>query len=185
MNSENATGRPFGQGDSPIFADTKTGTVPAPATDSRETARLERVRRFVTRHAQRFVGQGTVVAGWRSSGGRRLGPYYRLAYRHHGRQRSIYLGKSEGLAETVRRFLAALHEPLRVQRGFQRLQAAARASLRASKDLLRQHLAPLGLRLKGFEFRGLDACRRATRWGQLARQLGLPCPRRMPLPGFG
>jgi len=41
-----------------------------------------------------FQRQGSVVAGWRNYRGRRLGPYHRLAYRHRGRQCSIYLGRS-------------------------------------------------------------------------------------------
>ena len=42
--------------------------------------------------------QGAVVATWRTQRGRTSGPFYRLAYRQGGRQRSIYLGRSALLA---------------------------------------------------------------------------------------
>ena len=49
-------------------------------------------------NARLFAAQGSVVATWRNRGSKRFGPYYRLAYRRHGRQRSIYLGPDEAAA---------------------------------------------------------------------------------------
>ena len=153
--------------------------------NSPQADRLERVRLYLKLHGRQFVTQGSVVAGWRQSGGRRFGPYYRLVHCQDGRQRSLYLGKSEWLVEEVRKLLAIMRRPLREARAYQRLLAGARAGLRQAKAELRQQLARFGLLLKGFEIRGLDALRHVSRWGQLARQRGVPCPRFMPLLELG
>jgi hypothetical protein len=155
------------------------------AREQDECERFEKIRRLVARRARIFFRQGAVVASWRQWAGRRLGPYYRLAYREQGRQRSIYLGKSESLAEKVRQLLAAVQQPRREERCLERLQANARAALRATKDQLRKHLAVWGIRLKGSEFRGVSVWRHAPRWDEISRQLGLPCARLFPLLGFG
>jgi hypothetical protein len=146
---------------------------------------LEQVWLYIKLHRRQFVTQGSVVAGWRQSGARRLGPYYRLFHRENGRQQTIYLGKSEWLAEEVRKLLAMVQRPFREARAYKRLQASARAGLRKAKSELRQKLARFGLLLKGFEIRGLDAFRHATRWGRLALQRGIPCPRIMPFLELG
>ncbi len=49
--------------------------------DQKAAARFERVLAL----SGRFAVQGSVVAGWRVYRGRRLGPYFRLAYRDGGR----------------------------------------------------------------------------------------------------
>ncbi len=56
-------------------------------------------------HPDRFARQGAVVASWRTYRGRRLGPYYRLAWRENRRQRSIYLGPGGPLVDEARRRL--------------------------------------------------------------------------------
>ena len=160
-------------------------TQDSPDNKSPEATRFERVRLYIKLHLRQFVTQGSVIAGWRQSGGRRLGPYYRLIHRRDGRQQTFYLGKSEWLAEEVRKLLAIVRRPLREARALKRLQASARASLRKAKAELRVQLARFGLLLKGFEIRGLDAFRRTTCWGQLAHERGLPCPRIMPLLELG
>ncbi len=91
---------------------------------------------------------------WREYQGRRLGPYYRLAWREEGRQRSLYLGRSTWVVEKVRELLANLQKELREGRVLQRLERAARAASRWSKGLVREQLGRLGLTLKGFEVRG-------------------------------
>ena len=57
--------------------------------------------RLLTRRPTRFARQGPGAATWRTSRGRRLGPYYRLAWRDRGRQRSIYLGRPVTLVVTA------------------------------------------------------------------------------------
>ena len=58
-------------------------------TDQKSHKALTLLREAPTR----FACQGTVTTSWRTYRGRRLGPYYRLAWRENGRQRSIYLGR--------------------------------------------------------------------------------------------
>jgi hypothetical protein len=88
-------------------------------------------------------------------GGRWLGPYFRLAYRDGARQRSIYLGRCVELARRVRELLAELQRPRRQRLVFARLVAQVRASLRSAKAEFERRLAVRGIRLEGFEFRGV------------------------------
>jgi len=155
-----------------------------PDNKSAEAMRLEQVRLHIRLHLRQFVTQGSVVAGWRESGGRRRGPYYRLIHRQDGRQQTLYLGKSPWLAEEVRKLLALVQKSFHEEQVYKRLEASARAGLRQANAELREQLARLGLRWKGRELRGLDAFRHATRWGQLALERGVPCPRIMPLVGL-
>ncbi len=106
----------------------KTGFV-----DQKVAARFGRVRELVLAERGRFALQGSVVAAWRLYAGRRLGPYFRLAYRDGGRQRSIYLGRCVELARRVRELLAGLQRPRRERLLFARLKAQVRASLRSAK----------------------------------------------------
>ncbi len=94
-----------------------------------------------------FAQQGTVVATWRKYGKSRLGPYFRLTYREGGVQRSIYLGRSEELAQEVGRLLAGLQ----FHRTCRRLRTRLRSSLRLEKTRLRENLHAHGYRMKGFE----------------------------------
>ncbi len=115
--------------------------------------RYHRARTFVLANARLFATQGSIVATWRVRRGKRFGPYYRLAYRRNGRQRSIYLGPSN-IAEPLREFLVELQLPHRRRQLSKRLQASARASLKQAKKHLAQLLAPFGVTVKGYEFRG-------------------------------
>ena len=115
--------------------------------------RFDRARTFILANPRLFATQGSVVATWRVRGGKRFGPYYRLAYRRGRRQRSIYLGPGH-VADRLRQFLAQLQLPHRRRQLYRRLQTRARASLRQAKKHLAQQLAPLGITLKGYEFRG-------------------------------
>jgi len=94
------------------------------------------------------------VASWREYNGRKLGPYYRLAYREEGRQRSIYLGRCRARVEKVREALDAVQAPRRQERCLRRMKAEAKAGLRAAKAELDRQLRAVGLSLKGFEIRG-------------------------------
>ena len=122
--------------------------------DQKIAARLDRVEAQLSAHPALFATQGAVLATWRTYRGRRLGPYFRVSWRERGRQRSIYLGRSEELASRVRRLLDDRHRPRREKRRFERLKAQVRASLRRCKARLKEELAMIGIHLKGFEFRG-------------------------------
>ena len=138
----------------PTGVDRNAHTENAGFVDQKARERFEWVRAFLLTEPRQFARQGSVVAGWREYAGRRLGPYFRLAYREKGRQRSIYLGRCAELARRVREVLAGLRRGDRERRRLGRLVAQVRASLRQVKDRLRGQLAELGIQLKGFEFRG-------------------------------
>ncbi len=106
----------------------------------------------------RFADQGTVVETWRTYRGRRLGPYYRLAWRENGRQRSIYLGRQGPVVRQVRILLHQAHTQRRIRR-----QARLRAT-QFRKDVsrpIRQYIKEIfrlfgnGLYIKGSEIRGI------------------------------
>jgi len=101
-----------------------------------------------------FARQGSVVASWRHYRGRRLGPYYRLAYRQNGRQCSVYLGRCDQLVRRVRAELQKRQSPWRRCRALARMRTRLKASLRREKACLDVHLRKLGLYLKGFKSRG-------------------------------
>ena len=109
---------------------------------------------LIAAESDRFRRQGAVIASWRTYRGRKLGPYYRLAYRCDGRQCSVYLGRCRKLAERVRAAIEKLREPLHRARQIARMRAAVKASLRREKTRLDLQLRKLGLYLKGFETRG-------------------------------
>ena len=105
-------------------------------------------------HPEVFRRQGTILVTWRHHQGRRLGPYYRLAYREGNEQRACYLGSSPQLAGQVRHALQALQEPRRRQRTWRVQWAKSRAALRRQKLQWAAELHKLGLSLKGYEIRG-------------------------------
>ncbi len=90
----------------------------------------------------------------KGEGTKGCGPYYRLAYREDGRQRSVYLGREGPLVDEVRRLLADLQRPLQQRRAINRLRRQVSAALTAQKRRVDALLRPLGLRLKGLEVRG-------------------------------
>lgn len=120
------------------------------AVDQRRKA----LREFLAANAALFRVQGSVVETWRKRGGRRTGPYYRLAFRDGGTQRSLYLGSDRESVEEVRRLLRELHGPLTKRTAQKRQRRFLRKALARSKDEWRQELATLGLELKGCEVRG-------------------------------
>jgi hypothetical protein len=101
-----------------------------------------------------FAHQGAVLESWRIHGGKKLGPYYRLAFRQQGRQRSIYLGASNERAGQVRARLAAVQKPAKSKQVLERARARVKVELRKHKRGLDQQLRERGLYLKGYEVRG-------------------------------
>lgn len=125
--------------------------------DQKRSAMRGRIDELFAAEAATLARQGAVVETWRTHEGRRLGPYYRLAYRSGGRQRSLYLGCDCDLAEEVRRRLATLQAPRRQQRMYAQWGRRVAQGFRLHKQVLRAELAQVGLTLKGNEVRGLRA----------------------------
>lgn len=96
-----------------------------------------------------------MVATWRVYRNRRLGPYFQVVYHLDRRQRALYIGRSPELADRVRRLLDQFQRNHRERRLLKRLETHARASLRRAKTQLKELLALRGIRMKGFEFRGV------------------------------
>jgi hypothetical protein len=117
-------------------------------------AKLDRGRELVRQRSPILARQGTVVASWRTRHGRKVGPYYRLAWRERGRQKSLYLGCSAELAQAVRHMLAELQRPLREDRALRAEIQRAWAAFRAHKVVWARELARFGLYLHGSEIRG-------------------------------
>jgi hypothetical protein len=130
------------------------------------------VLKFLADHTALFCRQGSVQASWRSHHGKRLGPFFRLAYRHAGTQSAIYLGADAALAEEVRRVLEEMQAPLRERRERDRQLALMRAALKKHKNDLRQALKRLGLVLKGSQIRGWRNLRSRHRGSPEERQSG-------------
>jgi hypothetical protein len=101
-----------------------------------------------------FSRQGTVVASYRTYNGRKLGPYYRLAYRIEGRQRSIYLGKSKKILRQVRRLLEKLQKPMQTKRHLRQAQKTFQEVLKKHMAQFRIDLLKVGLQLRGYAARG-------------------------------
>ncbi len=86
------------------------------------------VERFFAVHHNILAEQGAVVTTYRNRGGRRLGPYYKLACRSNGRQVAVYLGVDDDLIGRVRERLAQLQQT-----------RAERVRLGIVRRILRQH----------------------------------------------
>jgi hypothetical protein len=129
--------------------------------------RYEAIRKFVLAHRELLSSQGSVAVGWRCYHGRKLGPVYRLAYRHGRRQCSRYIGTSAELAEQVRKLLAQCQAQVRRKRAWQRLWDQSRRELKVHKAWWAGELAKAGFHLKGAEVRG---------WRAVGRAAGPPSP---------
>lgn len=123
------------------------------SVDQKTAAKLAAIGDLVGARRDIFSRQGSVVATKRTYGGRSLGPFYSLRFRDEGRQRAVYLGRSQVLAGRVESLLSEARTGLRERRLVERLRRQARARLRQCKAMLQKDLAMLGLRLKGFEIR--------------------------------
>ena len=116
---------------------------------------------FINNNAQIFKNCGSVVAGYRTRGSNRYGPYYRVAYRIAGRQCSIYLGRCKELADRARALLARLQQPRDYCRMCRKADRQRRATLKQVIRRWQQTIRAYGLDLRGCEIRG---------W----RRLGIP-----------
>ena len=114
----------------------------------------EAVLRFLDEQAEIFCRRGTVSEIWRVYRGYRVGPYYELRYREGTRQRRVCLGRCAELAEEVRRRLVEMQAARRERRQWDLFCKRQRAHGRELRATLNRELAPLGLRLQGYELRG-------------------------------
>jgi hypothetical protein len=114
-------------------------------------AKLEKIKSQLLAASELLADHGCVIATWRNYGNMRMGPYYRVRYYDNGARRSIYLGRSEELAQVVRNLLIKLQ----YARSTRRLRTKIRKSLRLEKLRLQNYLKSYGYYLKGFEFRKL------------------------------
>jgi hypothetical protein len=117
----------------------------------KKLARFEKTINFILDNSLIFSATGVITCNWRYYCNRRIGPYFRLVFRQQNRQKSIYLGRSEELAQVVRNLLINLQ----YARCIRRLRAKIRKSLRLEKTRLQNYLKSYGYYLKGFEFRKL------------------------------
>jgi hypothetical protein len=107
-----------------------------------------------------FSRQGTIVASFRTYNGRKLGPYYRLAYRAEGCQRSIYLGKSKKILRQVRRLLEKLQKTVKTKRFMCQAQKTFQKMMKKHQAQFRIDLLKVGLQLRGYAARGWRRYRR-------------------------
>ncbi len=112
---------------------------------------------FITNNTHIFAQCGSVVAGYRTRGPTRYGPYYRVAYRIAGRQCSIYLGRCKNLADQARSLLARLQQPRDYRRLCRKAERARKATLRRVIRAWQQTVRAYGLDLRGCEVRGWRA----------------------------
>jgi hypothetical protein len=122
--------------------------------DEHTDPRFRRIAQRILTHAETIAREGTIVASWCWRGGHRLGPYWRIAFRDRGRQKSIYLGRSEPLLRQVRQLLVDLKQPQRQEKSLCLLHRQARAELRRRKALWDRDLRARGLYTRGYAVRG-------------------------------
>jgi hypothetical protein len=122
-------------------------------TDSKDARRWRQVCQLLDAQPSIFARRCSVVATYRRYRGRRLGPYNALIFRNEGHrrdpQRSIYLGRSEQLADAVRRRLGDLQRPRDESRARRRMIATVMAEYRRQKSHIDRQLAELGLDPQG------------------------------------
>jgi hypothetical protein len=136
--------------------------------------RTDQTLALIDSQPQVFARQGAVVETWRTRGGRRFGPYFELRYREDGYQKRVYLGADGEAAQRVREHLTQRHEPTQQWRQYRQVRREILKSLRTWKAHFREQLRPLGLSIKGNEFRG---------WSQLRVNRGRAIPTtRVPRP---
>lgn len=145
-----AAGRPISE--IPGAVDQKAAA--RPALSETDAARLDEIREIIRQRCTTMARQGTVVSTWRTYQGHLLGPYYRLAWREDGRQRSAYLGRSPELARAVQQVLDNLQRPLRHERRTEEAIRRAWTALRAQRIIWARELAVYGLYLHGWDVRG-------------------------------
>lgn len=103
---------------------------------------------------------GSVVPTWRTYKGQRLGPYFRVAYRVGGQQKSVFIGCDAELAEKVRSYLHHLQRQRNESANLNRMRRAAAKRFTESREQFGAELAAVGLRLRGSQVIGWRAWKR-------------------------
>jgi hypothetical protein len=110
--------------------------------DKKSEEVLRRVRSYIKTNQSIFARHGAIVTTWRLYRGHRLGPYFRLAFRKEGVQRSLYLGDNPAATEEIRELLQKLQSPLRERRlAARRLVEERRVARQRKKRLIESELA--------------------------------------------
>lgn len=100
---------------------------------ARDARRLARVRAAILAERDLFVDQGWVATRRDRDAQGRPRNYRELRYRADGRQRRIYLGPSERLAEEVRRLLDEIRRPKREEQFLRKAKREAKAAVRRDR----------------------------------------------------
>ncbi len=111
---------------------------------------------------------------------RKLGPYFRLAYRADGRQQSIYIGACTKLVARVRALLADLQAVIRRHRAYRITRRELRTALRRRKAECDAVLRAHGLTPRGYDVRGFRRASSSVEWPQV-RSTRLPQTPSQPL----
>jgi hypothetical protein len=97
--------------------------------------------------------QGVVTAEYRDYQGTHLGPYHKLRWRMHGRQRVKYLGQDLAKAERVSIALAQLRQQKVLDRQLAKMMSEARKGLRKAKKELAAAMTARGRYYHGYTSR--------------------------------
>ncbi len=119
----------------------------------------DRMAAFLQAHRAALGRQGGVQAFFKQRGRARYGPYYRIVLRTAGGQRVHYLGRDEALVRRARDELDRLRRPRREEQVRRKMAEENRKLLRRFRRQINALLATRGLRLKGWELRGLRGSR--------------------------
>jgi len=91
------------------------------SVDQKSSMRRVELLAKIRQAAPAVATAGSIVETWRTYRGRRLGPYYRLAYRESGIQRSIFIGGDSQLVAAARELLAELQADERARRAVKQM----------------------------------------------------------------
>jgi hypothetical protein len=120
--------------------------------DEKTLARFAALLPQILAQKELIIRDGTVVASWKTYRGKRLGPYFRVAFRDNRRLRAIYIGRDELLAQLAKALIEELKHPLRQDRYLRQVRQLFRAAWRQSVRETERFVAPLGFRRRGLHF---------------------------------
>jgi hypothetical protein len=123
----------------------------------KQEARFIAIQTFVLENKILFIKSGTMAECWKTYRGRRIGPYYRLAFREDGKQKSIYLGRDPELASRAAQLLSELQAPHRIRRETRLLRMQILNSFRRELKNLDPYLPAIGYRRKGTHFHRIQS----------------------------
>lgn len=122
------------------------------SVDQKTLARFESLRTQILERKELIAQGGSLIETWRNHQGKRLGPYYQVAFRENRVLHTLYIGRDEQLATMVSALIDELKTPLREDRILRQLRAAAKAGLRRALAEADALAVPLGYRRRGYSF---------------------------------